>query len=120
MAKTPSVLAASHLTDRKVITISRELVPVHRNGSTQRAYDRAGVEIACAIKHSRAGGVGEPPRATRHDVGSDAMVDSWRNRAQLHGNRGHEFVPVGRSERILHLGREAKLITNTARLADDR
>jgi hypothetical protein len=32
------------------------------------------------------------------------MVDPWRNRAQLHGDRGHEFVPVGRSERVLHLG----------------
>ncbi len=56
--------------------MSRELVVVDRNGAGQRAYDRAGVEIACAVEHSRAGGPGESPGATRHDVGPDAMVDS--------------------------------------------
>jgi len=61
--------------------MARELVVVDRNGAPQRAYDGAGVEIACAVEHSRAGGVGESPGATRHDVGPDAMVDPWRNRA---------------------------------------
>ena len=28
------------------MTMSRELVAVHRDGAAQRAYDRAGVEIA--------------------------------------------------------------------------
>ena len=60
--------------------MSRELA-VDRNGAVQRAYDRAGVEIACAVEYSRAGGAGESPGATRHDVGPDAMVDPWRNRA---------------------------------------
>ena len=53
--------------------MSRELV--YRNGAVQRAYDCAGNEIACAVEHARAGGVGKSPGATRHDVGPDAMVD---------------------------------------------
>jgi len=59
----------------------RELVAVDRDGAPQRAYNRSGVEIACAVERSRAGGAGESPGATRHDVGPDAMVDPWRNRA---------------------------------------
>ena len=54
---------------------------VNRNGAPQRAYNGAGVEIACAVEHSRAGGVGESPGATRYHVGPDAVLDPWRNRA---------------------------------------
>ena len=61
--------------------MSRELVVVDRDGAAQRAYDRAGIEIACAVEHSRAGGPSESPGATCHNVGPDAMVDPWRNRA---------------------------------------
>jgi len=60
---------------------AKRLVVVDRNGAVQRAYDRAGVEIACAVEDSRAGGIGKSPGATRYDVGPDAMVDPWRNRA---------------------------------------
>jgi hypothetical protein len=31
---------------------AKRLVVVDRNGAVQRAYDRAGVEIACAVEHS--------------------------------------------------------------------
>src|ERR1044072_3791351 len=59
----------------------KRLVVVDRNGAGQRAYNGAGVEIASAVEHSRAGSAGESPGATRHHVGPGAMVDAWRNRA---------------------------------------
>ena len=42
----------------------KRLVVVDRNGAGQRTYNRAGVEIACAVEHSGAGGAGESPVTT--------------------------------------------------------
>jgi hypothetical protein len=74
-----SIFSSLGLEHPKVVTIPGELVK--RNGSVQRAYDRAGAKIACAIEHSRAGCVSKSPGATRYYVSPNAMVDACCDRA---------------------------------------